>query len=96
MRKATREWVRKAEADWRAAQRMLEARPAIIDPACFHCQQVAEKYFKALLQEFSLPIPYTHDLDHLLDLLVVFLAPSDAAAFSAAVKHCGHLQLLLK
>ena len=75
MQRLTAEWVRKAEADWRAARAMLEAKPAIIDPACFHCQQVVEKFFKALLQERGLPIPHTHDLVHLLGLLV----PHDAS-----------------
>ncbi len=42
---------------------------------CFHCQQAAEKYLKALLQELGLTIPRTHNLNYLLDLL----APHDAA-----------------
>ena len=29
---------------------------------CFHCQQCAEKYLKALLQEVGLPVPRTHHL----------------------------------
>lgn len=36
------------------------------DAVCFHCQQAAEKYLKALLQELGLVIPKTHDLDDLL------------------------------
>jgi HEPN domain-containing protein len=35
---------------------------------CFHCQQCAEKYLKALLHELGLPVPKTHDLG---DLLIV-------------------------
>jgi HEPN domain-containing protein len=42
---------------------------------CFHCQQAAEKYLKALLQELGLAVPKTHNLNDLLDLLV----PHDAA-----------------
>jgi HEPN domain-containing protein len=41
---------------------------------CFHCQQAAEKYLKALLQEHGSVVPRTHDLDDLLDLLL----PHDA------------------
>jgi HEPN domain-containing protein len=37
---------------------------------CFHCQQFSEKYFKALLQERGLPVPYTHDLEALLALVL--------------------------
>jgi HEPN domain-containing protein len=37
---------------------------------CFHCQQCAEKYLKALLEEIGLAIPKTHDLDNLLTLLL--------------------------
>jgi HEPN domain-containing protein len=44
------------------------------DSVCFHCQQSAEKYLKALLQELGLAVPRTHDLDDLLDLLL----PHDA------------------
>jgi HEPN domain-containing protein len=40
------------------------------DAVCFHCQQCAEKYLKALLQELGQTIPRTHDLQRLfLDLL---------------------------
>jgi HEPN domain-containing protein len=37
---------------------------------CFHCQQCAEKYLKALLDELGLPVPMTHDLNRVLRLLV--------------------------
>jgi HEPN domain-containing protein len=40
------------------------------DIVCFHCQQAAEKYLKALLQETGRPVPKTHDLANVLDLLV--------------------------
>jgi HEPN domain-containing protein len=36
------------------------------DAVCFHGQQCAEKYLKALLEELGLTVPKTHDLDHLL------------------------------
>jgi HEPN domain-containing protein len=45
-------------------------RPPAHDEVCFHCQQAAEKFFEALMQEWSLSIPKTHDLDALRDLLV--------------------------
>jgi HEPN domain-containing protein len=61
--------VRKAEADFAAAQRLAGAKPPLHDPLCFHCQQSAEKYLKALLSECGIPIPRVHDLDALLSLL---------------------------
>ncbi len=66
MKKLTAEWVRKADADLRAAKKLLAAKPPISDAASFHCQQLVEKYFKALLQEAGLPIPKIHNLAKLL------------------------------
>jgi HEPN domain-containing protein len=37
---------------------------------CFHCQQSAEKYLKALLEELGLRVPRTHNLDDVLNLLL--------------------------
>jgi HEPN domain-containing protein len=37
---------------------------------CFHCQQAAEKYAKAILQEVGAAVPKTHDLEELLNLLL--------------------------
>jgi HEPN domain-containing protein len=70
MKKLTAEWVRKAEADIEAARLLAGTTPPVSDPACFHCQQAAEKYLKALLQELGLTIPKTHDLAGLIDLLL--------------------------
>jgi len=70
MQPLTAEWVTKAEADLATAQRELRARRAPnYDAACFHAQQCAEKYLKALLQEESVSFPRTHDLMMLLSLM---------------------------
>ena len=45
------------------------------DLICFHCQQSAERYPKALLIELEVPIPKTHRLDDLRLLLL----PHDAS-----------------
>jgi HEPN domain-containing protein len=45
-------------------------KPPLHDQVCFHCQQSAEKYLKALLQELGVVPPRTHDLVRLLDLLL--------------------------
>lgn len=70
MKRSTREWVNKAEADRVAAQKCSRDTTPLHDVVCFHCQQCAEKYLKALLEELALAIPKTHDLDNLLTLLL--------------------------
>jgi HEPN domain-containing protein len=40
------------------------------DAICFHCQQCAEKYLKARLQEANIVFGKTHDLSALLDLVL--------------------------
>lgn len=42
-------WLDKAGQDLISAQRLLEIEPAILDNACFHCQQAIEKSLKAFL-----------------------------------------------
>lgn len=69
MRRATRAWVRKAEADYRYAVRPDPKGEQFHDLRCFHCQQSAEKYLKALLEELQQPVPRTHILRDLLALL---------------------------
>ena len=69
MKKLTREWVKKAEGDYRVAHRVHLAEPPDHDIVCFHCQQCIEKYLKALLVEQGLTVPKTHKLLDLLALL---------------------------
>ena len=70
MKRETGRWVRKAEADHEGANELaLKARP-LNDLICFHCQQSAEKYLKALLIERGLSFPKTHRLEDLLLLLL--------------------------
>jgi HEPN domain-containing protein len=66
----TGEWVRKAEDDVRLARVAASGRDRLYDGICFHCQQAAGKYLKALLQEAGRPVPRTHELLLLLTLLV--------------------------
>jgi HEPN domain-containing protein len=70
MKKLTREWVRKAEADYRLAAKLASEDESFHDQLCFHCEQAAEKYLKALLQELGLAVPRTHMLRDVVDLLV--------------------------
>jgi HEPN domain-containing protein len=70
MKRATREWVQKAEEDHaQAEQTAIGARPSS-DHITFDCQQSAEKYLKALLEELGLHIPKTHDLERLFNELL--------------------------
>src|SRR5260370_22412585 len=70
MTKPTAEWVQKAEDDWSAANQLSQGSNRLYDQVGFHCQQSAEKYLKAILQELALTIPRTHDLKIILDLLI--------------------------
>jgi HEPN domain-containing protein len=74
MKRHTAQWVLKAEEDMEAARSLAAQAKPPRDAVCFHCQQAAEKYLKALLQELGLAVPRTHDLEDLLDLLL----PRDA------------------
>lgn len=60
-----RGWVLKAESDLADVQRTLQSEGPY-DTACFHCQQAAEKFFKALLAWHEKEIPRTHDIEELL------------------------------
>jgi len=67
MNPATAEWVTKAEGDFATAGRELRTRKAPnYDAVCFHAQQCAEKYFKAVLQENEKHIPKIHNLIELM------------------------------
>ena len=69
MNPAVAEWVAKAEGDFLTAGRELRARKAPnYDAVCFHAQQCAEKYLKAMLQENKKHIPKIHNLVELMML----------------------------
>ena len=69
MKRLTREWVKKAEGDFRTASREWRVRKdPTYDAVCFHAHQCVEKYLKARLQEAAIPIEKTHNLIALLDV----------------------------
>ena len=71
MKADTREWVRFAEEDFDVACALMRRRTKTAANAIgFHCQQCAEKYLKARLEEASLPVPKVHSLTALLALLL--------------------------
>src|SRR5271166_5271914 len=65
MKETTKEWVRKAEDDYRVATQLSRNAVPTYDAVCFHCQQCAEKYLKAILEEVGVAISKTHDLEQL-------------------------------
>ncbi len=62
MKEITREWINRAEEDYTIALRESKTEPVIYNAVCFHSQQAAEKYLKALLQELDIEFEKTHDL----------------------------------
>jgi HEPN domain-containing protein len=69
MKRLTGEWLKKAEADFVAAGKLSRQKVPLHDQVCFFCQQAAEKWLKALMEELGLTIPHTHNLVALLPLL---------------------------
>jgi len=65
----TRDWVRKAESDFRTAEHLCQGGPGFAEGVAFHSQQAAEKYLKALLVWHQIEFPKTHDLETLLKLV---------------------------
>lgn len=68
------QWVEKAENDLTAAGHLVKlGKEGPMDTVCFHAQQCAEKYIKAVLFARQIAFPKTHDLVALIALL-----PKDA------------------
>ncbi len=58
-----RQWTAKADEDYRNAEFVLAMEEDCpLSTICFHSQQCVEKYLKALLISWSLPVPRSHDL----------------------------------
>ncbi len=74
MKRHTAQWVKKAEENINVARELAAQKPPPRNAVCFHCQQAAEKYLKALLQEIGAAVPRIHDVEDLVDLLL----PHDA------------------
>lgn len=55
-------WAEKAEEDFTLAQSALRRKKPLVTGVCFHAQQCAEKYMKALLVSKKAGFPMTHDL----------------------------------
>lgn len=68
MNPLTFEWIDKAEGDFAVASREMRVRrKANYDAVCYHSQQCAEKYLKAILHWKRIRFDKTHNLVVLLD-----------------------------
>ena len=56
------EWAEYAEEDLILAKSSLRRSKPLTTGSCFHSQQCAEKYFKAMLVSQNVEFPKTHDL----------------------------------
>lgn len=75
VRRLSAEWLRKAGDDVKAAEALLKQENPLLFPSCFHSQQAAEKYLKALLTLKQVEFPKTHSIRELLDLVKKFDEP---------------------
>jgi HEPN domain-containing protein len=74
MKPLTKEWIKKAEKDFRVAKREINnAEPPSLNAVCFHAQQCVEKYLKAVLQETEVVFQKIHDLEVLLHQSLSFI-----------------------
>ena len=66
-----RQWVEKAEHDLKNAEYTLtmDTEECPYDTICFHAQQCADKYLKALLTFQGIDFPKSHDLTELVALI---------------------------
>jgi HEPN domain-containing protein len=64
-------WLEKSRNDLLSAQILIANTPAILDTACFHCQQAAEKALKAFLVFKETAFEKSHNLVYLLDLCAI-------------------------
>jgi len=63
------QWIDKAKEDLRVAEYLSAMHhPTPDEIICFHCQQSAEKYFKAVLFANDIEPPNSHDLKRLLEM----------------------------
>jgi|SRR6266446_8880592 len=93
MKVSTREWIAKAEEDFAVALTLARPRKKPLwAPLCFHPQQCVENYLKARLNEASVPVHKTHDLEQLL----VQTLPMEPlwAAFRPALKRLSNSAVL--
>ncbi len=73
-------WARYAEEDLIMSKSALRRRKPLTTSSCYHSQQCAEKYMKAMLIAKEIEFPKTHDL------LILNTLCSDAGIFTGFTK----------
>jgi HEPN domain-containing protein len=63
---------------------MARGRDPLYDLATFCCQQCAEKYLKAIIEETAGAIPKTHSLEKLLQLVAHIIRPCSGTSAGSA------------
>ncbi len=68
------EWIRYAEMDLTTAKFDFEnMHPAPLEIICYHCQQAAEKFLKAIIIYYGEEPERTHDISKLLNVIKNFV-----------------------
>ncbi|MBO4318870.1 MAG: HEPN domain-containing protein [Treponema sp.] len=85
------EWERFAEMDYITANHLDKTLyPKQMEIICYHCQQCAEKYLKALLDYLGYEIEKTHDLGNLANTISEkVLVPQDVLISCAKLTQYG-------
>ena len=78
--------IEKGDRDLLLAQDALPNLASYPDLVCYHCQQAAEKYLKALLVYHGLVVRKTHDLEELIDFLTPFESSINTEHYNNALK----------
>ena len=79
------EWERFAEMDYATANHLDKTLyPKPMEIICYHCQQCAEKYLKALTEHLGKEIEKTHDLGNLATTISDNLSVPQAVLVSCA------------
>ena len=73
MKEITKEWIGKAEGDWKTALKEFNSSDPVYDNVCFHAHQCVEKYLKAILVENLVYFEKIHDLEILGEQVKNFL-----------------------
>ena len=65
----TQSWLERPHSDLTLGKIALSTPGVLLEDACFHAQQCAEKALKGLLSQLGISFPRTHAIEVLLDLL---------------------------
>ena len=78
------DWLRYARSDLVLA-RMASSAGVLLETLCYHAQQAVEKSIKAMLVQYGIAFPRTHNLRILLELLPVSCPVPGLVAKSVAL-----------